>query len=200
MFRELIFVTIVLFGFDQARTNFQAELQIGVKDISKRTTFPCPDPFVIDPCVCAVKDGGLLQLDCSDIQSDEDLARVFQQEFPVKEFWRFYIMHNDKIQQLTDIFNGVTFRDISLIDVPNLTFLSDNLLFESRSVLEGINILESQLSEDTFFIPVLSIYTKLKYLMMSHSNFTYIPRELESESLNNIGFTSGSISTLPAGE
>ena len=140
---------------------------------------PCPESADIAPCVCTVLEEGL-QLVCSDIQSDDDLARVFQQEFPFKEFWRLYINNNDKITYLTDIFNGVTFRVIYLHFVPNLTFVSNNVLVENQLVLESIYIYKSKLSEKTFFVPLLQILKNLRYFLMDESAFTNFPEGLVS--------------------
>ena len=160
---------------------------------------PCPESADIAPCVCSIEADGL-QLDCSDIESDDDLARVFQQEFPMKEFWRFYILDNDNVEYLTDLLNGVTFRDITLNNVPNLTFVSDYALAENQFVLEKIQILNSKLNEKTFSIPLLGILEKLRYFYMGDSAFTNFPKMLVSESLDSIGFELGSLSSLSAGE
>ena len=160
---------------------------------------PCPVSTDIAPCVCSVEADGL-QLDCSDVQSDDDLARVFQQEFQMKEFWKLCINDNDHIEYINDIFNGVTFREISLWNVPNLTFVSDYALAENKFVLERINIRISKLNEKTFSIPLLGILEKLEYFYMDDSAFTDFPKMLDSKSLNTFGFEHGSLSHLSPGE
>ena len=49
------------------------------------SSFPCPEPDTISPCVCSVEEKGLL-LDCSNVASDAELETIFQKEFPTKEF------------------------------------------------------------------------------------------------------------------
>ena len=160
---------------------------------------PCPVSADIVPCDCTVEGDGL-QLDCSDVQSDDDLARVFQQEFQMKQFWRLYIKDNDTIEYLDDIFNGVTFRDIHLDDVPNLTFVSHYALAENQFVLERITIHNSKLNETSFSIPLLETFKKLQYLEIGKSAFTKFPETLVSESLNSFFFQHGSLSHLCSGE
>ena len=160
---------------------------------------PCPEAVDIAPCLCSVEEEGL-EIDCSDVQSDDDLARVFQQEFPLKEFWKLYINENDKITYLTDIFNGVTFRVIYLYYVTNLTFVSDNMLLENQYVLESIHIHKSKLSEETFFVPLLEILKKLNTFLMDDSAFTNFPEALVSESLDTFRFKQGNLSHLSPGE
>ena len=160
---------------------------------------PCPEAADIAPCVCSLEDEGLY-LDCSLVQSDDDLARVFQQKFPLKELWQFYIYNNDRIHYLTDILNGVTFREIFLHSVPNLTFVSDNVVVENKLVLESIYIHNSKLSEETFFVPLLEILKKLRYFYMGDSAFTNFPEALVSESLETFQFRHGTLSHLSPGE
>ena len=159
---------------------------------------PCPESADIAPCVCSMEPDGL-QLNCSLVQSDDDLARVFQQEFPMKEFWRLYIYDNDNVEYLTDILNGVTFRDIYLDYVYNLMFVSDAMLTENKFVLESIRIFKSKLSEDTFFIPLLQAFKEPRFFYMGDSAFTKFPEALVSESLDSFVFPYGSLSHLPAG-
>ena len=160
---------------------------------------PCPESTDIAPCVCSMEADGL-QIDCSDVQSDDDLARVFQQEFPMKEYWRFFIYQNSHIRYLNNTFNGVTFREIALDYVSDLAYVSDNALAESQFTLEVLFIQDSKLNEERFSIPLLGIFKKLRYFFIGDSAFANFPETLVSESLNTFYFPTGSLSLLSPGE
>ena len=161
--------------------------------------FSCPDETDIAPCVCTFTDTTDLTLDCSAVESDEQLAAIFTQNFPVREFYIFQMFTNDKIQLLSDVFNGVSFRYIHLYNVLNLTQITNNSLADSRDTLENIHIYGSALTEDTFPFSTLDQYTKLNHLYIEYCNINFLPA-FNSSSLQTLIISGGHISVLPAGE
>ena len=161
--------------------------------------FPCPDDTDIAPCVCTFTNATDLTMDCSAVESIEQLATIFTQNFPVKEFYMFMINNNDKIQLLPDVFNGVSFRYLELYKVPNLAQITNYALADSRDTLENIHIYNSLLTEDTFPFSTLDQYTKLSYLYIYYCNIYFLPA-FKSPSLQTLTIVYGHISELPAGK
>ena len=161
--------------------------------------FPCPDETDIAPCVCTFTDASDITMDCSAVESDVQLAAIFTKNFPVKEFYIFRIYNNEKIQLLSEVFNGVSFRHIELYSVPNLTQITNDALADSRDTLENIYIYYSALTEDTFPLSSLHQYTKLNYLHIYLCNMNFLPA-FKSSSLQTLVIGYGHISVLPAGK
>ena len=161
--------------------------------------FPCPDETDIAPCLCTFTDASDLTMDCSAVESDVQLAAIFTKKFPVKEFYMFLIYNNDKIQLLPDVFNGVSFRYIRLLSVPNLAQITNYALAHSRDTLEYIRIYNSSLTEDTFPFSLLDQYSKLNSLNFDFCNIYFLPA-FNSSSLQTLTIVDCHISELPAGK
>ena len=158
---------------------------------------PCPDETDIAPCICTFTDTTDLTMNCSAVESVEQLAAIFLKNFPFKEFYKFLIENNDKIQLLPDVFNGVSFRYIRLYDVPNLAQITTYALADSRDTLERIYIYYSALTEDSFPFSTLDQYPKLNYLYIYRCNIYFLPA-FQSPSLQTLTISYGHISVLPA--
>ena len=159
----------------------------------------CPEPTDIEPCVCELTSGSYdLRLICSAVESLEQLGEIFKHDFPNKEFDEFQIFDNDKIQYLTDIFNGVSFKLIQLSFMPNLTEISNYAFFDSLDVLEIIYIHVSALEVNTFPFNSLNEFPKLTSLTISEAIFDLWP-EIVSSSMTSVSFYNEQISALPAG-
>ena len=147
-----------------------------VSEDADKSSSHCPDSTVIAPCVCYnITETDEPNLDCAGVSSLDQLAGVFRQDFPVKEFNLFRIYNNENIQYLTDIFNGVSFRQINLYNVPNLTEISQYAFFDSVNSLEIIYIYNSLLDENTFPFSTLAEFQKLTSLTLVSSNMNVWP-------------------------
>ena len=160
---------------------------------------PCPDPTDIAPCVCSLTDANELMMDCSAVESIDQLGAVFRQEFPFKEFKEFRIENNYNIEFLPDVFNGVSFKFIYFNNVVNLAQITNYAFLDSRNVLENIQIFHSALNVNTFPFDTLYEYPKLTYLRISWSYINYLP-PFNSTSLQTLAVFSGKISVLLAGK
>lgn len=165
-----------------------------------RETYRCPAAETVAPCLCAKDHGNVLVMDCSKVESDEQLAMVFQQAtFPFKDFGHFYVFENENITQFGgDIFNGVTFQNIYLNNVPNLEYVSESWLHGSRDIIANIFIGNSKLNDETFPISQIESFTNISIINFDDSAFDAIPI-IKSSSLEYIAFTAGSISSLAPG-
>lgn len=164
----------------------------------------CPVADAIAPCVCMFEvhnDTGLVYTDlvCSDVQSEEELANVFQQEFPVKEFRKFHMSSNDAIHDLGNILNGVTFEVISL--APGtfvLQSVSDYILFDNRNTLTSFDISASQIQTELFPFDVLPSMQALVSFAIKSSKLAYLPK-LDSPTIRELKFSYGNIDALEPG-
>ena len=161
--------------------------------------FPCPDETDIAPCVCTFTDSTDLTMDCSAVESEAQLAAIFTKSFPDNKFKQFQIYNNDKIQFLSDVFNGVSFRYIRLYDVPKLTEITNYAFADSMDVLENIYIRNSSLSEDTFPFSSLDTYPKLTNLYIAFCDIYFFPT-FTSSSLQTLIIAYGHISVLLEGK
>ena len=169
------------------------------KDTENKTksSFPCPEPTAIAPCICSVVEALGVKLDCSGVESDAQLADVFLQEFPLKQYYQFFITDNGNIQYLLDVFNGVTFEYIYFQNVEQLKKISNYVFFGSRDTLETIYIYNSALDENTFPFSTLTEFSRLTSLTLSFSNINVWPL-FNSSSITSIKIEEEPISTLPA--
>ena len=161
-----------------------------------KSSFPCPEPTDIAPCVCSLTDNDLV-LDCSDVESSEQLAEVFKHDFPVKQFNVFQIIFNNNIQYLIDVFNGVSFEYIYLSQVTNLREVSKYALFDSRNTLKEIHVHYALLDENTFPFDTLDEFPKLTFVVMDGTNINIWPA-FSSSSITGVQFLYGNISEIPA--
>ena len=164
-----------------------------------KSSLPCPEPTDIAPCVCSISGTSTLTLDCSDVESFDQLAAVFMQDFPFKTFYEFRIFDNNNLQYLTDIFNGVTFRFMDFRNMMSLSKITTYAFFESTDTLENIYISGSALDENSFPFSTLDQFTKLESLAIDLSNISHWPA-FDSSSIRTVSFRANHVSTLPAGK
>ena len=168
-------------------------------ETKSKSSFPCPEPTDIEPCTCFITAANELTLDCSAVESLEQLGDVFRKDFPVIQFDEFRINNNNNIKYLADIFNGVSFRSISLNDVFNLTEITTYALSDSKDSLENVYVHGSALDENTFPFSTLDQFPKLISLTISASNLAIWPAFLSS-SIEYISFYDNHVTSLPAGK
>ncbi|CAL4094802.1 unnamed protein product [Meganyctiphanes norvegica] len=77
---------------------------------------PCPDAEDIAPCVCTYyNESNTMALDCSAVESEEQLKQIFKADFPLKNFREFYFQGNNNLKVLeAGIFNGISFEIINI--------------------------------------------------------------------------------------
>ena len=180
-------------------------LELGtLQKTQSSSAFPCPEAADISPCICVASAARTtvevnLELDCSAVTSEQELADVFKQSFPVTEFNKFSINWNWNITKLEDIFNNVTFQEIYLDTLPNLVVITDYFLENIKHVVKRIEIRGTKLTEETFPILLLERYTELTYLYLDNNKFRKIP-QIESQYLTSVGFPHNPVDHLLAGE
>ena len=160
---------------------------------------PCPVPTDIAPCVCTFTETNEPILDCSAVESIDQLAAVFRQEFPFKQFKELRIYHNEYIQFLSDIFNGVSFSSVDLRNMSNLVQITNGVLRDSRNYLQTISVETSALDENTFPFGTLHEYPRMTSLSIRKNNIQFLPAFISS-TLKSLIVDYGHITVLPDGE
>ena len=162
-------------------------------------SFPCPDEKAIEPCYCTVVDESELHLVCPTNSTRDQLANVFQQDFPVKNFYEFYLHHNDLIETLDFSLNGVTFERIWFYPGPfAINEISPEFFLDSADTLTYWSLPQSQLTENGFPFETLSSYTVLDYIDLSQAPISEIP-PIVSPKLRYIDLYQIQVSTIEPG-
>ena len=140
-----------------------------------------------------------MTLDCTDVQSEDQLSYIFNQTFPVTEFNKFRINSSDTITFLDSINNaGLTFEVVNLSPGPfALMAVSEYFLLASKQTLTELTIRDSQLTTDTFPFLSLNLYPALSVLDLSGSAISVVPPLLGSMEYVDLGY--GNISEITPG-
>lgn len=163
-------------------------------DDKNNKQFPCPEYSAITPCECSYDESDNLYMNCTDVESEEQLVSVFQAEFPFKTFKSFYMGPNAGIKFFGDIFNDVTFEEVEVVRATNLELVSQYWLYGSRDTLRYLAITHSKLHSETFPFISMDAYTKLETLYITYANLTMVP-PLHSETLTSVAFEASNIVT-----
>ncbi|KAK7067279.1 hypothetical protein SK128_002643 [Halocaridina rubra] len=144
----------------------------------------CPDDNAITPCVCMRVDLDL-DLDCSEVKSDQELQNVFMADFPFTQIRNFTILKPPSegrvpISILNEgIFGSLRFQHI-IISHTNLTFIQGDPFVNSSNVLETLAITDNHIV--VFPFSEISKYTNLTDLRLFDNKLERLSN-LESESL-----------------
>ena len=138
--------------------------------------FPCPEAPDIAPCVC-VEVGADLYLDCTDVESDEQLEQIFQADFPVKFFYEFQVHRSDSLVNLNFTTNGVSFEHFYFAVGPfAIETVTEDLFTDSALVVETIGFEYSRITDGNFPFDSLSNYPSLYFLDLYGGELTTVPR------------------------
>ena len=160
---------------------------------------PCPDPEAILPCTC-YQQLASLHLDCTQVESEEQLSQVFQQNFPVKDFFKFEMTTNSRILTLDVPTNGVSFEYVDLFPGPfSLEAVGENFFLDSVDTLTDIRIHDTNLTTEGFIFSSMAAFPNLDMVDLSQSRLSYLP-DLQNDNLRVFGAGFTDISTLNPGK
>lgn len=166
-----------------------------------RSDFPCPYAASIAPCDCSFDADFNIDLNCTNVESDEQLAAVFRQEFPAKELHKFYIARNDKLKVIGNILNGITFQGIYFGNGPfTIEIISEYFLLANKESLTELLIGGTKIISETFPFAILDEMKKLKYLHL-HGNalITWIPK-ITAPTVTYTDIDYGTLDTIETGK
>ena len=158
----------------------------------------CPSPDAIAPCICE-EPHSLLILDCSLVESEQQLESIFEQEFPKTEFDEFHMSENLFIKKLNFSTNGISFVSIDLFLGPFvLEEVTEEFLIGSAATLETIRIHNSNVTTEKFPFDSLSSFPKLDLFDLSLSDVTWLPK-VDHDRIRVFSFGQSSIASFDPG-
>lgn len=126
-----------------------------------------------------------MTLDCSLINTNQDLERVFNADFPFKKFLELIIDHdpNDINNQLTEIksdtFHEITFQRV-LIRGTKLQSIDENVFSYSHTTLTQLDLQNNKINDFPF--ESLALYVKLETLLLDGNDLGTLEK-FKSDSL-----------------
>lgn len=163
------------------------------KDADLRS-LPCPDPQDISPCICTVDSQHNMDIDCSLVESEDQLARVFSANIPFTKFNMLRIKDNKKLSVLRNGDLGPA--SFQIIEVKNgvLEEVQDGALSQSYSTATRIDFQSNRLS--IFPFHEIPSFTSLSRLWLSVNSLPEFPT-VSSDTLTSVGFGSNSFREVP---
>ena len=178
------------------------------RDIDGKTpksNYPCPNATDIAPCQCTrlPSNYSVLYMDCTYAQNETQIAEAFQQDFPLKTFYRFDIFYTFSIVNLDFSTNGVSFEEFHVlgyneVEPSTIRYVSERVFRDSISRLASIGIQHTMLEDGGFPFDALSGYPKLSYFNICGSSMTEIP-SVVSDTITNFVFCDNEVTVLEPG-
>lgn len=154
----------------------------------------CPDPQDIFPCVCTNYSLSNMQMDCSGVVDEAQLAAAFTAYFPVTNFKDFIIRNNPWLRELRDgALGNITFQKFFVMYAA-LQTVEDNALAASYSTAISLQFLHNNIS--TFPFQALPMFTQVTLLDLSYNRVDQFP-VLNSSTLETIHLNNNPLNVLP---
>ncbi|CAL4152752.1 unnamed protein product, partial [Meganyctiphanes norvegica] len=135
----------------------------------------CPDAEKIAPCVCQQSWDNTLDLNCWAVESEEQLKQIFKADFPLKNFRKFYLHHNNNIKVLeAGVFNGVSF-EIIYIRYNKLEVIESHALDSCYDTATDMDFQNNNMT--SFPFDELSHFSKLSNFDISNNLLSMIPAD-----------------------
>ncbi|CAL4236287.1 unnamed protein product [Meganyctiphanes norvegica] len=137
---------------------------------------PCPDAGDITPCACTYdSEVNAMDLDCSKVESEDQLRQIFKADFPSKNFTKFNLQHNKHVTVLeSSIFNGVSFEVITVYN-NELEVIEVNALDSCYETATYVNFRDNKIS--AFPFDELSSFSRLDTFGISGNSLNVIPAD-----------------------
>lgn len=156
---------------------------------------PCPEPATIHPCVCTVDEDHSMDMDCSLVQSEDQLARIFSSDIPFTRFRRLVIMNNRNLMALRSGDLGVASFETIFIQGGILEEVLAQTLANSYSSATHIDLNDNRVLDFPFL--ELPLFTSLRSLKLSMNWLSEFPM-LQSSVLQHIELDKNSFDRIPA--
>ncbi|XP_037793527.1 oplophorus-luciferin 2-monooxygenase non-catalytic subunit-like [Penaeus monodon] len=163
------------------------------KDAELRS-LPCPDPQDISPCVCTVDEQHNMKLDCSQVESEDQLAQVFSSYIPFTHFHSLYISGNQHLKILRNGALGPASFEWIHITEGVLEEVQDEALSQSYPTASHINFQANNVSRFPFY--ELPLFTSLVHLQMQTNSLESFP-VLNSDTLQEIVLNENLFGEIP---
>lgn len=136
---------------------------------------PCPPAADIQPCVCTVLDSTTfeIEMDCSSVTSNEQLASIFSRDFPYDNFHYLVIENNNYLKTVrAGDLGQKSFREIT-ISYSSLESVEHNAFMASYETLEYLTIKYTNLR--SFPFDEIMGFTLLYTLHLDNNNLMGSP-------------------------
>ncbi|XP_063595505.1 oplophorus-luciferin 2-monooxygenase non-catalytic subunit-like [Penaeus indicus] len=170
-----------------------SEAEDRAKDAELRS-LPCPDPQDISPCVCTVDLQHNMDIDCSQVESEDQLAQVFSSNIPFPTFHKLFIERNQHLRVLRNGDLGPASFQIIEILHGVLEEVQDGALSQSYSTATRIDLQVNRLSKFPFH--EIPSFTSLTTLWLNLNSFSEFPI-VTSDSLTDIELNTNFIREIP---
>ncbi|ROT68494.1 Oplophorus-luciferin 2-monooxygenase non-catalytic subunit [Penaeus vannamei] len=155
---------------------------------------PCPDPHDISPCVCTADEQHNMDIDCSQVESEDQLARVFSSTIPFPHFHALYIDGNQRLKVLRRGDLGPASFELIHITGGVLEEVQEEALSQSYPTLSHIYIQENNVSRFPF--AELPLFTSLVFLQMHTNSLESFPG-LDSDTLQQVVLSDNPFGEIP---
>ncbi|XP_063605712.1 oplophorus-luciferin 2-monooxygenase non-catalytic subunit-like [Penaeus indicus] len=157
-------------------------------------SLPCPDPQDISPCVCTVDLQHSMDIDCSQVESEDQLAQAFSSYIPFPHFHALYISGNQHLKILRNGDLGPASFERIYITGGVLEEVQDEALSQSYPTASHIDFQANNVS--TFPFHELPLFTSLVYLQLRSNSFESFP-VLNSDTLQEIVLNGNLFGEIP---
>ncbi|CAL4110120.1 unnamed protein product, partial [Meganyctiphanes norvegica] len=134
----------------------------------------CPEEDIISPCQCTYwTDSDTIDLDCSLVESEEQLRQIFNSDLNITGQATFYMGRNENIKVLrNDVLGAVSFVDIIVIHGA-LEVVQAGALSQSEKSLKILKFVDNNLYEFPF--DTIEYMPELNILDVSQNNISFCP-------------------------
>ncbi|CAL4094955.1 unnamed protein product [Meganyctiphanes norvegica] len=133
----------------------------------------CPDADDIAPCVSTYDSWyNATDLECSAVESEEQLKQIFKADFPFKNFHQFNLFSNNNIKVLeAGVFNGISFEIINIY-ATDLEVVELHALDSCYETATEIDLYYNNIQYFPF--DELSLFPKLRNVYISTNSLSVI--------------------------
>lgn len=177
----------------RVRGNFEnSEIQ----DISNHSLslLPCPADADIYPCTCTVESGSTMDMNCSAVESEQQLMDVFASYIPFPIFRKLIIQNNPNLTVLkAGTFGESTFQEFHITsnELENVEMGALSGSFET-----GTKLFFSWNKITNFPFEEMLMFTNLESLQIGQNRIVGVP-DIQSETLKQLYLNSNPLGSVP---
>lgn len=155
---------------------------------------PCPESLDILPCVCTVNPDYSMDMDCSTVESEQQLSQIFNQHFDFVNFHMLTIEFNYNLNVLREGALGeCTFEEIEM-HYTSLATVESGALAKSFATARRLTFYSSYISYFPF--EEIQSFEHLQQLDLSYNNIFGFPY-VRSPTLEYLYLSGNPITDLP---
>ena len=135
--------------------------------------YPCPNSDDIKPCTCLHGGFMVVDLHCSDVTDELQLAQVFSAKFTYRHFRSLVMIGNTGVKELrAGVFGDVTFEELRLVSGA-LERVEGGALLDSRDTLNLMHFYYNNIYD--FPLADFASFTSLREVRLYGNKLTSLP-------------------------